>query len=190
MQKLSAKLKNVPVDIPHVYCSTNLTLNKEETLSVLGGLKDVKLTDNNLDAALTSEKKDKAFKVFVINQSGKPIMPTTPRKARKLLESSKAIVKNLTPFTIQLTYRTEGAIQPIILGEDSGYNHIGLSAVSEKEELYSLDVNLRTDTVKLNSERSMYRRTRRGRLWYRKPRFNNRVKPKGWLAPSLSLIHI
>jgi hypothetical protein len=53
MQKLSAKLKNVPVDIPHVYCSTNLTLNKEETLSVLGGLKDVKLTDNNLDAALT-----------------------------------------------------------------------------------------------------------------------------------------
>ena len=53
MQKLSAELKNVPVDIPHVYCSTNLGLNREETLSVSGGLKDVKLTDNNLDAALT-----------------------------------------------------------------------------------------------------------------------------------------
>jgi hypothetical protein len=112
-------------------------------------------------------------------------MPTTPRKARKLLGSGKAIVKNLTPFTIRLTYRTEGAIQPIILGEDSGYNHIGLSAVSEKEELYSVDVNLRTDMVKLNSERKMYRRNRRSRLWYRKPRFNNRVKPKGWLPPSI-----
>ena len=185
MQKLSAKLKNVPVDIPHVCCSTNLGLNREETLSVSGRLKDVKLTDNNLDAALTSVKRDKALKVFVINQNNKPIMPTTPRKARKLLESSKAIVKNLTPFTIQLTYRTEGAIQPIILGEDSGYNHIGLSAISEKEELYSVDVNLRTDMVKLNSERKMYRRNRRSRLWYREPRYNNRTKPKGWLPPSI-----
>jgi len=185
MQKLSAKLENVPVDIPHVYCTTSLVLNRDENLSVLDGLKDVKLTDNNLDAALTSVKRDKAFKVFVINQTGRPIMPTTPRKARKLLESSRATVKNLTPFTIQLTYRTEGATQPITLGEDSGYNHIGLSAVSEKEELYSIDVNLRTDMVKLNSERSMYRKTRRSRLWYREPRFNNRVKSKGWLAPSI-----
>ena len=53
MQKLSAKLKNVPVDIPHVCCSTSLVLNRDENLSVLDGLKDVKLTDNNLDAALT-----------------------------------------------------------------------------------------------------------------------------------------
>lgn len=33
----------------------------------------------------------------------------------------------------------------------------------------------------------MYRRTRRSRLWYRKPRFLNRIatKKKGWLAPSI-----
>ncbi|MFX0051764.1 MAG: RNA-guided endonuclease IscB [Candidatus Hermodarchaeota archaeon] len=33
----------------------------------------------------------------------------------------------------------------------------------------------------------MYRRTRRNKLWYRKPRFLNRthVKKKGWLAPSI-----
>jgi len=185
VQKLSAKLENVPVDIPHVYCSTNLGLNREETLSVSGRVKNTRLTDNNLDAALTSEKKDKTLKVFVINQSGFPLMPTTPRKARKLLESSRATVKNLTPFTIQLTIVVGHNKQGVVLGEDSGYNHIGLSAVSEKEELYSVDVNLRTDMVKLNSERKMYRRTRRGRLWYRKPRFNNRVKPKGWLAPSI-----
>ena len=42
--------------------------------------------------------------------------------------------------------------------------------------------------MKLNSKRRQYRRSRRSRkLWYRKPRFLNRVKykRKGWLAPSL-----
>ena len=35
-------------------------------------------------------------------------------------------------------------------------------------------------------QRSNYRRGRRSRnLRYRAPRFNNRTKPKGWLAPSL-----
>ena len=63
---------------------------------------------------------------------------------------------------------------------------IGLSAVTEKEEVFSAEVALRTDIVKLNSERRTYRRTRRSRkTWYRKPRFLNRKKTKGWLAPSI-----
>jgi 5-methylcytosine-specific restriction endonuclease McrA len=34
--------------------------------------------------------------------------------------------------------------------------------------------------------RSMYRRRRRSQnLWYREPRFNNRKRPEGWLAPSV-----
>jgi hypothetical protein len=42
------------------------------------------------------------------------------------------------------------------------------------------------DIVKLNSERRQYRRTRHNRkTWYRKPRFLNRQKDKGWLAPSI-----
>jgi hypothetical protein len=49
MQKLSVKLKNVPMVIPQVHCSTNSGLNKEETLSV----QDKVLADNNLDADLT-----------------------------------------------------------------------------------------------------------------------------------------
>ncbi len=36
-----------------------------------------------------------------------------------------------------------------------------------------------------NEERRMYRRNRRGRKRYRKPRFDNRKKDKGWLAPSI-----
>jgi len=53
MQKLSAKLKNVPTNVPQVCSTTSLVLNRDENLSVLDGLKDVKLTDNNLDAVLT-----------------------------------------------------------------------------------------------------------------------------------------
>ena len=113
-------------------------------------------------------------------------MPTTPRKARLLLKDGKARVVKRTPFTIQLVVATGETKQPITLGIDSGFIHIGISAVSKKAELFAADVSLRTGMVKLNSERAMYRRTRRGRKTrYRKPRFLNRVKPKGWLAPSI-----
>ena len=47
-------------------------------------------------------------------------------------------------------------------------------------------MKLRTDIVKLNSERRQYRRARRNRkTWYREPRFLNRKKDNGWLAPSI-----
>ncbi|VVB87224.1 RRXRR protein [uncultured archaeon] len=69
---------------------------------------------------------------------------------------------------------------------DSGYKNIGLSAVTSKKEVYSAEVRLRADIVKLNSERRQYRRARRNRkTWYRQPRFLNRKKPEGWLAPSI-----
>lgn len=113
-------------------------------------------------------------------------MPCSPRKARVLLKEGKAKVVQRTPFTIQLTVPTGETKQEITLGVDSGFTHVGLSAVSDKEELFSADVTLRTDMVKLNSERAMYRGNRRYRKTrYRKPRFLNRTKPKGWLAPSI-----
>jgi len=73
------------------------------------------------------------------------------------------------------------------MGVDSGYSHVGLSAVSENKELYGEEIHLRDDIVKLNAERKQYRRGRRYRkTWYRKPRFLNRGnKKEGWLAPSL-----
>ena len=124
--------------------------------------------------------------VFVLNKEGKPLMPCKPRKARLLLKEGKARVVNRTPFTIQLLFGSSGYKQDITLGVDSGFTHVGISAVTEKKELYAADVNLRTDIVKLNSERRSYRRTRRNRkTWYRKSRFFNRKKPEGWLAPSM-----
>ena len=61
-------------------------------------------------------------KVFVLNQKGKPLMPTKPQKARKLLKKGKAKVVRRNPFTIQLNYKTGGAVQNITLGIDAGYD--------------------------------------------------------------------
>lgn len=124
--------------------------------------------------------------VFVLNKHGKPLMPCKPRKARLLLKEGKAKVFKRTPFTIQLKCGSSGYKQDVTLGVDSGFVHIGIAAVTEKKEIYAADVTLRSDIVNLNSERRSYRRTRRNRkTWYRKPRFLNRKKPEGWLAPSI-----
>ncbi|MBN2015993.1 HNH endonuclease [Candidatus Dojkabacteria bacterium] len=124
--------------------------------------------------------------VYVINKNGNPLMPCKPAKARHLLETNKAVVVKRTPFTIQLTWDCEDNRQPVTLGVDSGYENIGLSVTTDKEEVFSAEVKLRTDIVKLNSERRMCRRTRRNRKTrYRKPRFLNRRIKTGWLAPSI-----
>jgi len=127
------------------------------------------------------------LRVYVINQRKEPLMPTTPCKARKLLKQGKAKVVKREPFTIQLLYATGETKQDITLGVDAGSKIIGLSATTDKQELFSAEVELRNDIVDLLSTRREFRRTRRNRLRYRKPRFLNRVhsKNKGWLAPSV-----
>ena len=125
--------------------------------------------------------------VYVLNMQGEPLMPCKEAKARKLLRDNLAIVIKREPFTIQLIFECENQTQDITLGVDAGSKHIGLSATTDKKELYSADVELRNDIVDLLSTRRQNRRTRRNRLRYRKPRFLNRVKSKnkGWLAPSV-----
>lgn len=120
-------------------------------------------------------------------------MPCSASKARKLLKQNKAKVVKREPFTIQLLYPTGESIQNIILGVDAGSKTIGLSATTEKQELFSAEVQIRNDVVDLLSTRRQNRRTRRNRLRYRKVRFLNRVKSKnkGWLSPSIeNKIHI
>ena len=126
--------------------------------------------------------------VYVIDKQGNPLMPTSRnRKVRKMLEQGLChIVKN-TPFTIQLDFETTNFKQDITLGVDCGTKHVGISVTTEKKELLSAEVTLRTNIVDLLSTRRGARRTRRARLRHRKARFNNRIsrKRKGWLAPSV-----
>lgn len=125
--------------------------------------------------------------IYVLNIEGQPLMPCKEAKARKLLKQNKAKIYKREPFTIQLLFVCENQTQDITLGVDAGSKHIGLSATTKEKELYAADVELRNDIVELLATRRQNRRTRRNRLRYRKPRFNNRVHSKkmGWLAPSV-----
>ena len=128
------------------------------------------------------------MKVYVLNMRGQPLMPCSPPKARKLLRAGKAVPVRRTPFVIQLKVPTGETKQPITLGVDAGYKHVGLSATTAKEELLASEVELRQDVTGLLSDRLALRRARRNRKTRcRAPRFDNRVrsKHKGWLAPSV-----
>ena len=130
--------------------------------------------------------KEGQVRVPVLNMRGKPLMPTSPKNARFLLKEGKAKVVQRCPFTIQLKYTTGENKQPIKLGLDPGYKSVGFSAVTDKRELISGEVTLRTDVKEKIAEKSMYRKGRRARnTRYREPRWKNRGIPKGWLAPSI-----
>lgn len=126
--------------------------------------------------------------VYVLNNQGKPLMPCKSSKARKLLQQNKAKIIKREPFTIQLLHGGSGYKQEVTLGVDAGSKIIGLSATTNKQELFSGKMELRNDIVDLLSTKRQYRRSRRNRKTrYRKARFLNRVKSKnkGWLAPSV-----
>lgn len=125
--------------------------------------------------------------VYVLDKNGHPLMPTNRhRKVRLMLRSGQAKVIQRCPFTIQLNYETGHEIQDISLGIDAGSKHIGVSATTKAKVLYEADVELRNNIVDLLSSRRELRRGRRNRKTrYRKPRFDNRKRKDGWLAPSI-----
>lgn len=124
--------------------------------------------------------------VYVLNKNNEPVMPCSERKARLLLKQGRAVIYRKDVFTIKLINGSYGYKQHITLGVDCGSKHIGVSATTDKQELFSANAELRNDVVKLLSDRRMLRRSRRFRKTrYRKPRFDNRRIKEGWLAPSI-----
>ena len=126
---------------------------------------------------------------FVIAEDGTKLMPTTNvKKVRRLLRTGRAVICKHEPFTIKLTYPTTKYTQPIEFKEDAGYQNIGVSACSAKHEYVSETRILLKDEVEKHNDCGKYRRKRRNRLRYRKPRFDNRTSTKhpGWLAPSIN----
>ena len=180
-QQLGRRNTYTPTDASQVRSNCDLPLNREETLSVV----DQKTLPNNPDGNKHSGKSVQDLRVPVLNMRGEPLMPTTPRKARKLLEACKAKVVTRMPFVIQLLYATGEEKQEIVLGIDAGYADIGYSAMTANRELMAGELKLRSDIKKLLEMRRAYRRGRRSRKWYRETRFDNRSKAKGWLTPSL-----
>lgn len=123
--------------------------------------------------------------VAVVDLFGKPLMPTNEYRARRLLKQKKAKIFGYRPFTIQLTERKSTEIQPIELCMDTGYIHIGISAKSERHEYLGMQIDTLTDEKLKRDDKRQYRRQRRNRKRYRAPRFDNRRRKEGWIAPSL-----
>jgi len=181
MQKILKRNTYAPTNAPQVCSNCDYSLNKDDNPSV----NSLKTFNINSDVDQRQHTDGHNVIVYVLNKDGNPLMPCRPAKARHLLEQNKAKVVTRKPFTIQLLWNCESNTQPVKLGIDAGYKNVGISAVSNKKELFSAEVTLRTDIPKKLQEKAMYRRNKRNRLWHRKPRFLNRAKPKGWLAPSI-----
>jgi 5-methylcytosine-specific restriction endonuclease McrA len=145
------------------------------------------------DWGFTTPPSITAARVFVLDRHGKPLMPCHPARARKLLRSGRARVHRLAPFVIRLVDRelADLVVTGVEVGIDPGSKATGISVFQTtpvgRAGLISIEVQHRGESIheKLQ-QRSNYRRRRRSKnLRYRAPRFNNRARPKGWLAPSL-----
>ncbi|HAA46649.1 MAG: HNH endonuclease [Halomonas sp. 54_146] len=130
--------------------------------------------------------------VFVMGKNQQPLMPCSEKRARLLLQRGRAVAHKRYPFTIRLKDRVGGNTQPLRLGIDPGSRITGLALIREsvgeqRHVLRLFELAHRGFQIKKALEqRAAFRRRRRSKnLRYRAPRFNNRTKPKGWLAPSL-----
>lgn len=124
--------------------------------------------------------------IYVLSANGEALMPCMrPGRIRRLLKANQAKIVKHEPFTVQLLYETTAYTQPMEIGVDSGYQHIGISVKSESKEFASAEYTMLKDEKEHHDTARRYRRTRRNRKRYRKPRWQNRKKPEGWIAPSL-----
>ena len=120
------------------------------------------------------------------------MMPTKRGNVvRHLLKRGEAKVIRYEPFTVMILRDVGHCVQEVTLGVDTGSRHIGLSATTEKKELYSAQVELRDDVSELLTARREFRRGRRGRMhnWYRPARWQNRANEKGNAALPPSIRH-
>ncbi|MGB3402457.1 MAG: RNA-guided endonuclease IscB [Microcoleaceae cyanobacterium] len=126
--------------------------------------------------------------VFVLDTNKQPLDPCTPGVARSLLNAGKAAVFRQYPFTIILKKAVKlHEVKRCQLKLDPGSKTTGIAILQNNKLIWSAELTHRSQQIKddLESRRSL-RRGRRGRKTrYRQPRFLNRVRPLGWLTPSL-----
>ncbi len=129
--------------------------------------------------------------VFVLDKRKKPLMPTSEKRAKLLLQRGRAVVVKIYPFTIRLKDLIQGQTQTVRIKLDPGSKSTGVALVREeirsKQHLLNLfQINHRGRSISANlTSRRQMRRRRRNNLRYRSARFDNRTRLEGWLAPSL-----
>jgi 5-methylcytosine-specific restriction endonuclease McrA len=128
--------------------------------------------------------------VFVVDTNRKPLNPVHPGYARYLLNAGKAAVLKKYPFTIILKYPVDtGEIQPLRVKIDPGSKTTGIAVVNDAtgKVVFAAELSHRGHAIRdaLLSRRGVRRGRRARHTRYRKPRWQNRTRRSGWLAPSL-----
>jgi hypothetical protein len=126
--------------------------------------------------------------VFVLDPNGKPLTPTTPAKARKLLRGgvAKPVRSEFGTFGIRLLVSTRRETPRVALGVDHGTKFEGYSIVVDRENSLNVKLDLpdKKKILKKVEDRSAMRRARRFRKCRRRQcRSKNRSR-RDFLAPS------
>jgi 5-methylcytosine-specific restriction endonuclease McrA len=129
-------------------------------------------------------------KIFILDTNKRPLDPIHPAQARQLLRNKKAAIFRRFPFTIVLKQsRTELSVSPLRLKIDPGAKVTGIALVNDAtgEVVFAAELKHRGFAIReaLTSRRQLRRSRRARKTRYRQPRFLNRTRSKGWLAPSL-----
>lgn len=125
--------------------------------------------------------------IFLLNKNKKPLDPIHPATARKLLKYGQAVVHKRIPFTIRLKELTNLEPKKYTIKIDPGSKTTGVAIVSSNEVVHLAEIEHKANISKKLQDRRSFRSSRRSRkLRYRKPRFDNRTRDKGWLPPSLN----
>ena len=137
--------------------------------------------------------------VPVHSSDAQPLMPTHPARARKLLAQGRAVPHHVRgTFSIRLFDRTraQSSVQDVAINIDQGSQTSGFAVVADSEDgqravLAALEIKHRAFTIKATlDKRRSFRRNRRSRLRFRKPRFDNRRRPTGTVPPSVDSLRI
>jgi hypothetical protein len=128
--------------------------------------------------------------VFVLDTNKQALNPMHPGRARLLLTAGKAALYRRYPFTIILKRATrEPMLHPLRVKIDPGSKTTGIAVVNDAsgEVMWAAELTHRGGHIKraLDQRRTVRRNRRQRKTRYRKPRFDNRRKRKGTLAPSL-----
>ncbi|GHO59007.1 hypothetical protein KSB_74820 [Ktedonobacter robiniae] len=129
-------------------------------------------------------------KVFVMDSSHQPLDPVHPGQASRFLKQEKAAVWRRFPFSIILKQEVkQPQTKPLRLKIDPGSRTTGIALVHDTsgEVVFAAEISHRGQQVKeaLDTRRGARRGRRARKTRYRKARFHNRRRPKGWLSPPL-----
>ncbi|MGB8688083.1 MAG: RNA-guided endonuclease IscB, partial [Microcoleus sp.] len=126
--------------------------------------------------------------VFILDANKHPLDPIRPGFARLLLDQGKAAVFRSFPFCIILKEACPDApVQELELKLAPGSKTTGIAIKQGKKVIFGAELTHRGQAIKasIESRRSLRRSRRNRHTRYRQPRFLNRTRSKGWLAPSL-----